>query len=117
MAMDFAAFRARHRGLIAELSAESFNLTNPAGYALDPEALDAALWRSVEKSGIREERIAEHLRTLRIADLALVAACVAGSSTAWEILLETMRAPLRAAGRAMAGDRGEALADAPLGAL
>jgi RNA polymerase sigma-70 factor (ECF subfamily) len=49
--------------------------------------------------------------------LALAAACAAGSDAAWQTLLSSMRAPLRAAGRAMAGDRGEELADALFGEL
>jgi RNA polymerase sigma-70 factor (ECF subfamily) len=107
------SFHARYGGLLTD--AESSAL------GLDRETFTRALWRSVEKSGARsdtgEASVETYVRGLRLPDLALAAACAAGSEKAWETLLRTMRAPLRAAGRAMAGDRGEELADILFGEL
>ncbi len=114
-ALDFAGFRARHGALVAELFGQVREQAET--YTLDAETFLTALWRSIEKSKVAEDKIAAHLRALRIADVALAAACVEGSAKAWEILLETLRAPLRAAGRSMAGDRGEELADSLFGEL
>ena len=80
------------------------------------EAFAAALLRSAAKAGVAEERLETYLRGLRLRDLALATACIAGSESAWKTLLETMRGPLRAAGRALSGagpgESGEELADA-----
>ncbi len=105
-------FRSTHDGLIAELY-----LVARATVEIERDSFAAVLWRSVQKSGVSEARAPAYLRGLRVADLALAAACAAGSEAAWQTLLSTMRAPLRAAGRAMAGDRGEELADALFGEL
>ncbi len=78
---------------------------------LDAETFTRALWRSVDKAKVAETKIDSYVSGLRHADLALAAACAAGSESAWETLVRTMRGPLRAAGRAMAGDEGEELAD------
>src|SRR5258706_10593101 len=112
-----ATFRATHRALIAELYSAALASDPRRELALDEEAFAGALWRSAEKSNIDESRLSAYLRGLRVADLALAAACAAGSEAAWQTLVDTMRAPLRAAGRAMAGDRGEELADALFGQL
>jgi RNA polymerase sigma-70 factor (ECF subfamily) len=84
---------------------------------LDVEGFAQALWRSVEKAGVAGGDVPAYLRGLRLPDLALAAACVSGSETAWAQLLAKTREPLRAAGRAMAGDRGEELADSLFGEL
>jgi len=112
MGLPLHAFRSIHGGIIAELHEVA-----RATLEIERDAFSAALWRSVEKSGVTEARVPAYLRGLRVADLALAAACVAGSDAAWQALLSTMRAPLRAAGRAMAGDGGEELADALFGEL
>src|SRR5580658_5473719 len=112
MGVSLQDFRIAHDRVIAELH-EIARTT----VTIEREAFGVALWRSVEKSGVTEARVPAYLRGLRVADLALAAACVAGSDAAWQTLLCTMRAPLRAAGRAMAGDGGEELADALFGEL
>lgn len=112
MGVPLQAFRSTHDRVIAELHAVA-----RATVDVEREAFSAALWRSVEKSGVPEARVPTYLRGLRVADLALAAACASGSESAWQTLLNSMRAPLRAAGRAMAGDRGEELADALFGEL
>jgi len=109
MTLPPPGFRERHGGLLAD--AESSAL------GLDRETFTRALWRSVEKAGVHENQVDSYVRGLRLPDLALAAACAAGSEKAWETLLRTMRAPLRAAGRALAGERGEELADALFGEL
>jgi RNA polymerase sigma-70 factor, ECF subfamily len=116
MALSLQAFRSSHGGLIGELYAE-VNTTPRATLELARDVFESALWRSVEKSGVAEACIPQYLRGLRVTDLALAAACAAGSEAAWQTLLSTMRAPLRAAGRAMAGDAGEELADSLFGEL
>lgn len=103
------AFHARYAGLL--------NNAESAALGLDQETFTAALWRSLEKSGAGEAKAETYIRGLRLDDLKLAAACAAGSEKAWETLLGTMRGPLRAAGRAMAGDRGEELADILFGEL
>jgi RNA polymerase sigma-70 factor (ECF subfamily) len=106
------AFRITHGRVIAEL-----HEVVRAAVEIERDAFSAALWRSLEKSAVAEARVPAYLKGLRVADLALAAACAAGSDGAWQTLLNTMRGPLRAAGRAMAGDRGEELADALFGEL
>ena len=112
MGFSLQAFQIAHGRVIAEL-----HETARATVEIEREAFCAALWRSAEKSGVSEARIPTYLRGLRAADLALATACAAGSDAAWQTLLSSMRTPLRAAGRAMAGDRGEELADALFGEL
>jgi len=112
MGVALQAFRDAHDRIIAELHEVA-----RASVEIERDAFSVALWRSAEKSGVSEARIPAYLRGLRVADLALAAACAAGSEAAWQTLLRSMRAPLRAAGRAMAGDPGEELADALFGEL
>ncbi len=84
---------------------------------LERDRFFAALRRSLEKSATADSAAAAFLRGLRVRDLALATACAAGSAAAWQTFTTEMRAPLRAAGRAMAGDRGEELADELFGEL
>src|SRR5438552_2357775 len=111
------AFRSAHRALIVELYRAALAAASAHDLGLDEESFAGALWRSAEKSNVEESRLPAYLRGLRVADLALATACATGSEDAWQTLVDTMRAPLRAAGRAMAGDRGEELADALFGQL
>src|SRR5689334_15514738 len=113
MGSGLESFRAEHRRLIAEL----YGGVRAEVPGLEENVWAAALWRSVEKSGTAAPQMAAYLRGLRLADLALAAACVAGSEAAWAKMLDKTRAPLRAAGRALAGDRGEELADGLFGDL
>lgn len=113
MATGLETFRAAHRRLLEELYGE----VRAEAPGLDQAVFAAALWRTVEKAGIAAGDLPAYLRGLRLADLALAAACVAGGEAAWARLQDKTRAPLRAAGRALAGDRGEELADGLLGEL
>ncbi len=112
MGMTLQAFRAAHGRLIAGLHGAARSTVD-----IDLEVFTAALWKSAEKSGVSEARVPDYLRSLRVNDLALTAACVAGSEAAWKTFMDTLRTPLRAAGRAMAGDQGEELADALFGEM
>ncbi len=89
----------------------------PAAWGLSREALAAACWKSAAKAGVDKQQVAAFLGGLRVRDLALAAACAEGSEAAWTVFFEEQRGPLRAAGRAMAGDRGEELASALFGEL
>jgi RNA polymerase sigma-70 factor (ECF subfamily) len=109
MTLPPPAFHASYGRLLSDADSSALGL--------DRETFTRALWRSLEKSGAKEDQQDTYIRGLRLADLALAAACAAGSEKAWETLLQTMRGPLRAAGRAMAGDRGEELADVLFGEL
>src|SRR5205809_6324164 len=100
MELPLTAFRNTHSALVAELFAAS----GAAELSLDRETFSGALWRSAQKAGIAEAKLSAYLRSLRVGDLALAAACAAGSEGAWKKLFDTMRGPLCAAGRAMAGD-------------
>ena len=84
---------------------------------LDHDLFVAALRRSLEKGAPAESAAPAFLRSLRVRDLALATACAAGSAAAWDIFVAEMRGPLRAAGRAMAGERGEEIADALFGEM
>jgi RNA polymerase sigma-70 factor (ECF subfamily) len=106
------SFASEHRRLLDQMYGE---VRSTSGLTRD--ALVTALWKSAEKTGVTATGVAGYLRGLRLRDLALAAACAAGSDDAWQTLLKEMRGPLRAAGRAMAGDRGEELADALFGEL
>jgi len=110
--MTPAEFQSRHRRLLEKLYAG----TPAASWGLSVEAFGAALHASVEKSGV-EGGVEEYLGALRVRDLALAAACAAGLEPAWRQFLEELREPARAAGRALAGPRGEELADELFGEL
>lgn len=111
--MTFEEFQSAHHRLVDELYA---GVPAPA-WGLSREDFARALWKSAEKAGVAGRDVTTFLRGLRAKDLALAAACAAGSEAAWTAFVEERREPLRAAGRAMAGDRGEEMADALFGEL
>jgi len=70
--------------------------------------------RGALKSGALEtDRVEQYLDALHAEDLALALACKDGNSRAWEHFIASLRPPLYAAARAIAGDemRGRELAD------
>lgn len=111
-AMTRAEFQSRYRHLLEQF----YQGTPGASWGLSFEAFAQALHGSLERHG-GETRAEEYLRSLRARDLALAAACALGSESAWQQFFEELREPLRAAGRALAGARGEELADALFGEL
>lgn len=110
--MTLEQFQSVHGRLINQL----YDSVSPAAWGLSRETFARALWTSAEKAGAGQN-CAAFLQGLRARDLALAAACAAGSEAAWAVFIAELRGPLRAAGRAMAGDRGEEMADALFGEL
>src|SRR5207253_5062752 len=88
--------------------------SNAARWNLGEEVLANAAARGALKSGaIETDRVEAYLDALHAEDLALALACKAGNSRAWEHFISSLRPPLYAAARAIAGDemRGRELAD------
>ena len=110
--MTAAEFQSRYRRLIEQLYAA----TPAASWGLPLEAFAQSLHASLEKYG-GSGSAEEYLRSVRLNDLALATACARGDERAWRQFFEQLRGPLRAAGRALAGVRGEELADALFGEL
>ena len=104
-------FRTRHRRLLERLYAA----VPAAAWGLAFDGFAEALRRSAEKNAPGD--VPGYLESLRTRDLALAAACAQGSDPAWRQFFDELRAPLRAAGRAMAGGAGEEMADALFGEL
>lgn len=115
--MTLVEFQTRHRRLLDEL----YSSTPAAGWGLEREEFARAVFRSLEKQGVSNPgeaaAIEQSARSLRARDLALAAACALGQEVAWRDFFAEMRAPLRAAGRSLAGGEGEALADSLFGEL
>ncbi len=111
--MLFEQFQSAHRRLLEEL----YGGLPARAWGLSSEAFRRALWKSAEKARLAEREIAAFLRGLHARDLALAAACAEGSETAWNTFVEEQRGPLQAAGRLLAGDRGEELAGTLFGEL
>ena len=107
------SFRTVHRRLIEQL----YHEVRGEAPGLDQESFATLLGRSVQKAGVPDHNVTAYLRGLRLADLAVAAACVGGSEAAWARFMEKTREPLRAAGRAIGGDRGEEIADGLFGEL
>src|SRR5258706_14346203 len=107
------SFRTVHRRLIEQL----YHEVRGEAPGLDQESFATLLGRSVQKAGVPGHNVTAYLRGLRLADLAMAAACVGGSEAAWARFMEKTREPLRAAGRAIGGDRGEELADGLFGGV
>ncbi len=85
-----------------------------AKWALERPAFAAALFQSARAAAVADGEVEPYLAALRVDDLALAAACRAGSSAAWEHFIECYRPILRAAARAIAGgddEHGRELAD------
>lgn len=105
-------FTTRHRRLLEELYAS----TSASEWGLSYEFFVEAARASAEKYA-GDSSVEEYLRSLRVRDLALAIACARGLEQAWRAFFEQLREPLRAAGRSLAGARGEELADALFGEL
>jgi len=110
--MTPAEFQARHRHLLEQL----YSATPAASWGLSLAEFAQALHDSLARHGAATAA-EEYLRSLRARDLALAAACARGLESAWKQFFEELRGPLRAAGRSLAGARGEELADALFGEL
>ena len=98
--------------LYAESGAEEWCLTLPHFAA----ALDRSLSKRFADVALSADRRVEYLQTLYLQDLALAAACLEGSESAWEYFVREYRAALRAAAGAItkgsrAGANAEELAD------
>ena len=103
-------FAARYAPALARL----YDRARAARWNLGAEVLTEAAARGALKSGaIETERVEAYLDALHAEDLALALACKGGNSRAWEHFIASMRPPLYAAARAVAGDemRGRELAD------
>ena len=103
-------FATRYAPALARL----YDRARAARWNLGVEIFAEAAARGALKSGaIETDRVESYLDALHAEDLALAVACKGGSSRAWEHFISTLRPPLYAAARAIAGDemRGRELAD------
>ncbi len=103
-------FVARYAPALARL----YDRARAARWNLGADVLSEAVARGALKSGALEtDRVEQYLDTLHAEDLALALACKDGNSRAWEHFIASLRPPLYAAARAIAGDemRGRELAD------
>ncbi len=103
-------FVARYAPGLARL----YDRARAARWNLGAEVLSEAVARGALKSGALEtDRVEQYLDALHAEDLALALACKDGNSRAWEHFIASLRPPLYAAARAIAGDemRGRELAD------
>ncbi len=107
------SFRTVHRRLVEQI----YHEVRADAPGLELEAFATLLGRSVQKAGVADQGVPAYVRGLRLADLALAAACIGGSEAAWAKFMDKAREPLRAAGRALGGDRGEEIADGLFGEL
>ncbi|HYA63393.1 MAG TPA: sigma-70 family RNA polymerase sigma factor [Candidatus Sulfotelmatobacter sp.] len=98
--------------LYAESSAAQWGLT-PGQFAV---ALERSLRKRFQDIAPPRDRLVEYLQTLYLRDLALAAACLEGSESAWEYFVREYRSPLRVAAGAItkgsrAGANAQELAD------
>jgi len=103
-------FVARYAPGLARL----YDRARAARWNLGADVLSEAVARGALKSGALEtDRVEQYLDALHAEDLALALACKDGNSRAWEHFIASLRPPLYAAARAIAGDemRGRELAD------
>jgi len=103
-------FVARYAPALARL----YDRARAARWNLGADVLSEAVARGALKSGALEtDRVEQYLDALHAEDLALALACKDGNSRAWEHFIASLRPPLYAAARAIAGDemRGRELAD------
>ena len=103
-------FAARYAPALARL----YSRARAARWNLGADILAGAAARGASKSGALEaQRVEQYLDALHGEDLALALACKGGNSSAWEHFISSLRPPLYAAARAIAGDemRGRELAD------
>lgn len=85
-----------------------------ARWNLGEDSLTEAALRGALKSGaVESDTVEAYLDTIHAEDLALAVACKNGNARAWEHFISSLRPPLYAAARAIAGDemRGRELAD------
>ena len=114
---DSAYLRGVSEAILDSLYAES----RAADWGLTLAQFAAALERSLckrfaEISPASRDHLVEYLQTLYLRDLALAAACLEGSESAWEYFVREYRSPLRAAAGAItkgsrAGANAQELAD------
>ena len=103
-------FAARYAPALARL----YSRARAARWNLGEDILAEAAARGASKSGAFDtDRVEAYLDALHAEDLALALACKGGNSRAWEHFISSLRPPLYAAARAIAGDemRGRELAD------
>jgi RNA polymerase sigma-70 factor (ECF subfamily) len=103
-------FAARYAPALARL----YSRARAARWNLGVDILAEAAARGASKSGaVETDRVEAYLDALHAEDLALALACKGGNSRAWEHFISSLRPPLYAAARAIAGDemRGRELAD------
>jgi RNA polymerase sigma-70 factor (ECF subfamily) len=103
-------FAARYAPALARL----YSRARAARWNLGADILAEAAARGASKSGaVETDRVEAYLDALHAEDLALALACKGGNSRAWEHFISSLRPPLYAAARAIAGDemRGRELAD------
>lgn len=116
MAQTLADFRTAHAATIARLHAQGMDALPALRNELSLEAFAAVLHRSASshfgKAAPACEAVRAYLESLHAADLALAAACAAGSNAAWEHFMAAFRPALYVAARAVAGEsEGRDLAD------
>ena len=105
-----AEFAARYAPALARL----YSRARAARWNLGEDILAEAAARGASKSGaVETDRVEAYVDALHAEDLALALACKGGNSRAWEHFIASLRPPLYAAARAIAGDamRGRELAD------
>jgi RNA polymerase sigma-70 factor, ECF subfamily len=103
-------FAARFAPALARL----YSRAGAARWNLAEDILAEAAARGASKSGaVETDRVEAYLDALHAEDLALALASKGGNSRAWEHFIASLRPPLYAAARAIAGDemRGRELAD------
>jgi RNA polymerase sigma-70 factor len=103
-------FAARYAPALARL----YSRARAARWNLGEDILAEAAVHGASKSGaVETDRVEAYLDALHGEDLALAIACKGGNSRAWDHFISTLRPPLYAAARAIAGDemRGRELAD------
>jgi RNA polymerase sigma-70 factor (ECF subfamily) len=103
-------FAARYAPALARL----YTRARAARWNLGADVLTEAAAHGALKSGaIETDGVEQYLDALHAEDLALALACKGGNSRAWEHFISSLRPPLYAAARAIAGDemRGRELAD------
>ena len=105
-----AEFAARYAPALARL----YDRAGAARWNLGADIFAEAAARGALKSGaVETDRVEAYLDAIHAEDLALALACKGGNSRAWEHFIASLRPPLYAAARVIAGDamRGRELAD------
>jgi RNA polymerase sigma-70 factor len=105
-----ADFSSRYAPALTRL----YNRARAARWNLGAGIFAESAARGASKSGaVETDRVEAYLDALHAEDLALAIACKGGNPRAWEHFISSLRPPLYAAARAIAGDemRGRELAD------